>query len=69
MDTWVSPLWSGLSHELTVMLLPAAAFPNHTLQHIEQQYSSGGVRGEALRTEDGPAAWPTCHHPSGSNAS
>lgn len=38
MDTVVSPAWSGLSHELTVMLRPAAWLPNHTLRQ-------GGQRG------------------------
>lgn len=32
MDTCVSPLWSELSHELTVKLLPDAWLPNQTLR-------------------------------------
>ncbi len=38
-DTCVSPLWSGLSHELTVMLLPAAWVPNQTLRQGEAQHA------------------------------
>lgn len=39
MDTCVSPLWSELSHELTVKLLPDAWLPNQTLRQGKAEKS------------------------------
>ena len=52
METVVSPAWSGLSQELTVMLRPAAWLPNHTLR----QGGRGGGERAAVGRGVG-AAW------------
>jgi len=62
MDTCVSPLWSGLSHELTVMLLPPAWVPNQTLRQGEAQHA--GMLGSRLCSGGGLELVRLGHMPS-----